>query len=58
MKTDSAALDEVLYKIAEKLSQQAQQAQQGQPEQPDGPAPGNEPGTYEADFKDVGSDED
>ena len=56
MKTDSDALDQELYKVAEKMSQQA--AQQPQAQQPDGPAPDNEPGTYDADFKDVGTDED
>ncbi len=56
MKTDSDALDQELYKVAEKMSQQAAQQQQAQ--QPDGPAPDNEPGTYDADFKDVGTDED
>ncbi|HZJ90879.1 MAG TPA: molecular chaperone DnaK [Oscillospiraceae bacterium] len=55
MKADSDALDQVLYKVAEKMSQQA--AQQQQPTQPDGPAADNEPGTYDADFKDIGSDE-
>ncbi len=55
MKADSDALDQVLYKVAEKMSQQA--AQQQQSPQPDGPAPDNEPGTYDADFKDIGSDE-
>ncbi|MDD4324309.1 MAG: molecular chaperone DnaK [Eubacteriales bacterium] len=55
MKADSDALDQELYKVAEKLSQQS--AQQQQTQQPDGPAADNEPGTYDADFKDVGSDE-
>ncbi|NLC40155.1 MAG: molecular chaperone DnaK [Clostridiaceae bacterium] len=55
MKADSDALDQELYKVAEKMSQQA--AQQQQTPQPDGPAPDNEPGTYDADFKDIGSDE-
>jgi molecular chaperone DnaK len=54
MKADSDALDQVLYKVAEKMSQQAAQQQ---PPQPDGPAADNEPGTYDADFKDIGSDE-
>ncbi|NLC26296.1 MAG: molecular chaperone DnaK [Fastidiosipila sp.] len=55
MKTASEELDQELYKVAEKMSKQAadQQAQR-----PDGPATDNEPGTYDADFKDVGSDED
>ena len=56
MKADSDALDQELFKVAEKMSQQA--AQQQQATQPDGPAPGNDPGTYDADFKDVGTDED
>ncbi|MDD2426843.1 MAG: molecular chaperone DnaK [Eubacteriales bacterium] len=55
MKADSDALDQELYKVAEKLSQQS--AQQQQTQQPDGPAADNAPGTYDADFKDVGSDE-
>ena len=52
----SSDLDQELFKVAEKMSQQA--AQQQQATQPDGPAPGNDPGTYDADFKDVGTDED
>lgn len=56
MKADSDALDQELFKVAEKMSKQA--AQQQQATQPDGPAPGNDPGTYDADFKDVGTDED
>ncbi|MGI6580514.1 MAG: molecular chaperone DnaK [Saccharofermentanales bacterium] len=61
MKTNTEAVQQALYKVSEKLYQQqaAQEAQQdgaagqGQP----GTDTGQPGGTYEADFKDVGSDE-
>ena len=61
MKTNTEAVQQALYKVSEKLYQQqaAQEAaqegtsDQGQP----GADAGQTGGTYEADFKDVGSDE-
>lgn len=54
------ALQQSFYKISEKLYQQAQSAE-GQPGPgqagPQDPGHGPEPGTYEADFKDAGSDD-
>ena len=55
------ALQQSFYKISEKLYQQAQSAE-GQPGAdpqagPQDPGHGPEPGTYEADFKDAGSDD-
>ncbi|NLM19328.1 MAG: molecular chaperone DnaK [Clostridiaceae bacterium] len=61
MKTNTEAVQQALYKVSEKLYQQqaAQEAPQdgtAGPEQSDAGA-GQTGGTYEADFKDVGSDE-
>lgn len=54
------ALQQSFYKISEKLYQQAQSAE-GQPGPgqagPQDPGHSPEPGTYEADFKDAGSDD-
>ena len=52
MKRDTEALQQSFYKISEKLYQQQAQAS---PEQPEQSAGG---GTYEADFKEAGSDDD
>ncbi|NLA71977.1 MAG: molecular chaperone DnaK [Clostridiaceae bacterium] len=58
MKKDMEDLSQVVYKASEAMYQKTQQ-QEGQPgeQEPQG-APESEPGTYEADFKDVGGDED
>ncbi len=58
MKQDMESLSQAVYKASEKLYQQAQQEQapQGDPGQQAG-GPGAGPGTYEADFKDVGGDD-
>ena len=62
IKQKTEALQQSFYKISEKLYQQAQaadgQAGQGQAgPQAQNPGQGPEPGTYEADFKDAGSDD-
>ncbi len=56
MKQDMESLSQAVYKASEKLYQQAQQQppQGGPSEQAGGSGAG--PGTYEADFKDVGGD--
>ena len=62
IKQKTEALQQSFYKISEKLYQQAQAAdgQTGQGQagpQAQNPGQGPEPGTYEADFKDAGSDD-
>ena len=58
MKQDMESLSQVIYKASEKLYQQAQQQEQPQTD-PYGQANGQgpAPGAYEADFKDVGGDD-
>ncbi len=54
MKQDMESLSQAVYKASEAMYQKTQQ--QAQPEQ-EAPPQQQEPGTYEADFKDVGGDE-
>ncbi|HHU52982.1 MAG TPA: molecular chaperone DnaK [Clostridiaceae bacterium] len=60
MKTNTEAVQQALYKVSEKLYQQqaAQEAaQEGAAQGQSGADAGQTGGTYEADFKDVGSDD-
>lgn len=58
MKRDMEALNNVLFKAAEKMNQKAQQAQQQQAGDAGPDAGAGQPGgTYEADFKDAGGDD-
>ena len=50
------ALSQAVYKASEAMYQKVQQEQQAQEAQ-DAPPQQEAPGTYEADFKDVGGDD-
>ena len=55
MKSDMEALSQAVYKASEALYKKTQE--QAQEEQAPHQEPQAEPGTYEADFKDVGGDQ-
>ncbi|HHX30397.1 MAG TPA: Hsp70 family protein, partial [Clostridiaceae bacterium] len=54
MKADMEALSQAVYKASEAMYKKTQEAQA--PEQHEAPPQPEAPGTYEADFKDVGGD--
>ena len=58
MKTNTEAVQQALYKVSEKMYQQAEQQASAAGQDPGTADTGQPGGAYEADFKDVGSDED
>ncbi|MGI6560451.1 MAG: molecular chaperone DnaK [Saccharofermentanales bacterium] len=58
MKTNTEAVQQALYKVSEKMYQQAEQQASAADQDPGTADTGQPGGAYEADFKDVGSDED
>lgn len=58
MKTNTEAVQQALYKVSEKMYQQAEQQESAAGQDPGTADTGQPAGAYEADFKDVGSDED
>ncbi len=56
MKQDTDALQQSIYKASENMYKKAQEAQQAQAASEQAEQGHSDPGTYEADFKDAGSD--